>query len=66
MMQFGLIIIGDEILSGKRVDQHFAKVVGLQLGAAEDALDPYAQSLAAFREGKMERMGVCSQGAMSA
>ncbi|GGI53525.1 competence/damage-inducible protein A [Oxalicibacterium solurbis] len=28
-MAFGLIIIGDEILSGKRVDKHFAKVVEL-------------------------------------
>ncbi|TCS36633.1 molybdopterin-biosynthesis enzyme MoeA-like protein [Paucimonas lemoignei] len=28
-MAFGLIIIGDEILSGRRVDQHFAKVVQL-------------------------------------
>jgi molybdopterin-biosynthesis enzyme MoeA-like protein len=40
-MAIGLIIIGDEILSGKRVDAHFAKVVsllgarGLQLGWAE-------------------------------
>jgi molybdopterin-biosynthesis enzyme MoeA-like protein len=40
-MTFGLIIIGDEILSGKRADQHFSKVVsllaarGLQLGWAE-------------------------------
>ena len=31
-MNFGAIIIGDEILSGKRVDQHFAKVIQL-LGA---------------------------------
>ncbi|MFN7432788.1 MAG: competence/damage-inducible protein A, partial [Betaproteobacteria bacterium] len=30
--RFGLIIVGDEILSGKRVDKHFAKVVEL-LGA---------------------------------
>jgi molybdopterin-biosynthesis enzyme MoeA-like protein len=28
-MAFGLIVIGDEILSGKRRDQHFAKVVEL-------------------------------------
>ena len=28
-MAFGLIIIGDEILSGKRQDAHFSKVVGL-------------------------------------
>lgn len=40
-MAFGLIIIGDEILSGRRVDQHFSKVLqllsarGLQLGWAE-------------------------------
>jgi molybdopterin-biosynthesis enzyme MoeA-like protein len=40
-MAFGLIIIGDEILSGKRRDQHFPKVVellgerGLQLAWAE-------------------------------
>ncbi|NMM28460.1 MAG: competence/damage-inducible protein A [Glaciimonas sp.] len=40
-MAIGLIIIGDEILSGKRVDKHFPKVVellsarGLQLGWAE-------------------------------
>ncbi|MGV7208798.1 competence/damage-inducible protein A [Oxalobacteraceae bacterium A2-2] len=40
-MAIGLIIIGDEILSGRRADQHFPKVVqllaarGLQLGWAE-------------------------------
>ena len=40
-MAIGLIIIGDEILSGKRADKHFSKVVellsarGLQLGWAE-------------------------------
>ena len=28
-MGFGLFIIGDEILSGKREDQHFARVRGL-------------------------------------
>ena len=38
---FGIIIIGDEILSGRRVDQHFSKVVqllaarGLKLDWAE-------------------------------
>ena len=30
---FGLIVIGDEILSGKRVDKHMPKVIEL-LGAA--------------------------------
>ncbi|PRC92950.1 competence/damage-inducible protein A [Solimicrobium silvestre] len=40
-MAIGLIIIGDEILSGKRADKHFSKVVellsarGLQLGWTE-------------------------------
>lgn len=40
-MTFGLIIIGDEILSGKRTDKHLSKVIellsarGLQLGWAE-------------------------------
>ena len=40
-MAFGLIIIGDEILSGRRIDKHFPKVLellgqrGLQLSWAE-------------------------------
>ena len=48
-MSFGLIIIGDEILSGKRADKHFAKVVellaarGLQLGWAEFVGDDRAR-----------------------
>ena len=29
IMAIGLIIIGDEILSGKRVDQHLPKVIAL-------------------------------------
>jgi len=37
-MAIGLIIIGDEILSGKRVDQHLPKVIGL-LGARGLQLD---------------------------
>ena len=28
-MSFGLIVIGDEILSGKRQDKHFSQVVSL-------------------------------------
>ena len=53
-MSIGLIIIGDEILSGKRTDQHFPKVVqllaarGLQLGWAEylgDERDRIADTL---------------------
>lgn len=42
-MSIGAIIIGDEILSGKRQDKHFAKVVEL-LGARGMALD-WAQYL---------------------
>ena len=39
--EFGLIVVGDEILSGKRLDKHMPKVIellaarGLQLGWAE-------------------------------
>ena len=36
-MSFGLIIVGDEILSGKREDKHLAKVIAL-LGARGLAL----------------------------
>jgi len=54
-MAFGLIIIGDEILSGKRADQHFPKVVqllgarGLQLGWAEYLGDDPARITATLR-----------------
>ena len=36
-MKIGLIIIGDEILSGKRADKHLPKVI--ELLAAQDASD---------------------------
>ena len=54
-MAFGLIIIGDEILSGKRADKHFATVVGLlgarglQLGWAEFLGDDPARITATLR-----------------
>jgi molybdopterin-biosynthesis enzyme MoeA-like protein len=54
-MAFGLIIIGDEILSGKRRDQHFPKVVellgerGLQLGWAEYLGDDPARITATLK-----------------
>lgn len=54
-MPIGLIIIGDEILSGKRVDQHFPKVVqllaarGLQLGWAEFLGDDRARITATLQ-----------------
>ncbi len=54
-MAFGLIIIGDEILSGKRQDQHFAKVRellaarGLKLAWVQYLGDERARLTEAFR-----------------
>jgi molybdopterin-biosynthesis enzyme MoeA-like protein len=54
-MAIGLIIIGDEILSGRRVDQHFPKVVqmltarGLQLTWAEVLPDDPARITATLQ-----------------
>jgi molybdopterin-biosynthesis enzyme MoeA-like protein len=51
----GLIIVGDEILSGRRVDQHFDKIVdmlaqrGLQLSWAQILRDDRQQLSAAYR-----------------
>lgn len=51
---FGLIVVGDEILSGKRADKHMAKVIellaarGLQLGWAEYVGDEPARITAAL------------------
>lgn len=53
--RFGLIIVGDEILSGKRADKHFTKVVellgarGLRLGWAQYLPDDRAAITAALR-----------------
>ena len=55
-MNFGLIIIGDEILSGKRQDKHFPKVVellgarGLQLAWARYLGDDRQRLVATLRE----------------
>lgn len=55
-MNFGLIIIGDEILSGKRQDKHFAKVVellsarGLQLAWARYLGDDRDRLVSTLRE----------------
>src|SRR3954471_23049885 len=55
IMAIGLIIIGDEILSGRRVDQHFPKVVqllaarGLQLTWAEILADDPARITATLK-----------------
>ncbi|APV49942.1 competence/damage-inducible protein A [Betaproteobacteria bacterium GR16-43] len=54
-MAFGAFIIGDEILSGKRQDKHFAKVIellgerGLELGWAEYLGDDPDRIIAALR-----------------
>lgn len=54
-MAFGLIIIGDEILSGKRADKHFSTVVqllaarGLQLAWAELLGDEPARIMATLK-----------------
>lgn len=54
-MAFGLIVVGDEILSGKRQDKHFAKVVellaerGLQLSWAEFVGDERERIAATLR-----------------
>jgi molybdopterin-biosynthesis enzyme MoeA-like protein len=54
-MAFGLIIIGDEILSGRRIDKHFPKVLellserGLQLSWAEYVGDEPERITAALK-----------------
>jgi len=54
-MGFGLIVVGDEILSGRRQDKHFAKVVellaarGLQLAWAEIVGDDPQRLTASLR-----------------
>ena len=53
-MAIGVIIIGDEILSGKRVDRHLAKAIEL-LAARGMALD-WAQYLGDDRVGLMEAL----------
>ena len=53
--RIGLIIVGDEILSGRRQDKHFSKVVellsarGMQLGWAEFLPDDRDALTAAYR-----------------
>ncbi len=50
-----LLALVDELMAqGQVTPARLAEVVGLPLGAPEDALDPYAQSLAVFREGRLE------------
>jgi molybdopterin-biosynthesis enzyme MoeA-like protein len=55
-VDFGLIVVGDEILSGKRQDKHFAKVVamlaerGLQLSWARYVGDDRGRLVAALKD----------------
>ncbi len=55
-MNIGLIIVGDEILSGKRQDKHLAKVIellgarGLMLSWARYVGDDRPQITAAIRD----------------
>ena len=54
-MNFGVLIIGDEILSGKRQDKHFAKIAemlgqrGLRLSWVEYLGDDRERLAATFR-----------------
>lgn len=52
-----LLALVDELMAqGQITPTRFAMVTGLPLGAPEDALDPYAGKLAAFREDALERL----------
>ena len=52
-----LLALVDELTAhGQVTPARFAAVVGLPLGRPEDALDPYAQRLAAFRAERPERL----------
>jgi hypothetical protein len=52
MHRDALLALVDELMAhGQVTPTRFAEVVGLPLGAPEDALDPYAHRLAVFREG---------------
>lgn len=52
-----LLALVDELVAhGQVTPTRFAAVTGLPLGRPEDALDPYAQRLAAFRAESLERL----------
>lgn len=52
-----LLALVDELMAhGQVTPARFAEVVGLPLRAAEDALDPYAAKLAAFRQLRPEQL----------
>lgn len=52
-----LLALVDELMDqGQVTPARFAAVTGLSLGAPEDALDPYAERLAAFRGDRLTRL----------
>ena len=69
---FGLIIVGDEILSGKRVDKHLPKFIellgvrGIQLGWAEYVGDTRARITATLRRAFASNDIVFSTGGIGA
>lgn len=71
-MPFGLLIIGDEILSGKRQDKHLAKVIelldarGLQLAWARYAGDERGRITADLRDAFASGAAVFSCGGIGA
>ncbi len=71
-MQFGAIIIGDEIMSGKRQDKHMAKVIstlaerGLDLGWCQYLLDDPALVTATLRRTLATEVVVFSFGGIGA
>jgi molybdopterin-biosynthesis enzyme MoeA-like protein len=71
-MNFGLIVIGDEILSGKRQDKHLAKVIellgarGLALAWARFVGDDRARITAALRDAFASGDAVFSCGGIGA
>ena len=55
-MNFGAIIIGDEILSGKRQDKHFAKIAEmlLEMCGTNDAAQDKLMELTTWKNAKGE------------
>lgn len=51
-----LALVDELITQGQVTPARFAELVGLPLDAPADALDPYAQKLASFRESGRERL----------
>ena len=71
-MNFGLLIVGDEILSGKRADKHLPKVIellearGLSLSWARYVGDDRKQITADLKDAFRQRRAVFSCGGIGA